>query len=631
MRIRTEGQWFKDAHGRTLLPRGVNLGGSSKVPFARGATHIREGFFDHREVSFVGRPFPLEEADEHFARLREWGLTFIRLLVTWEAVEHAGPGRYDEAYLDYVRAVAEKAGECGLSLFIDPHQDMWSRFSGGDGAPGWTFECVGMDVTKFRATGAAHTHQEHGGPLPIMFWPSNALRYACATLFSLFFGGDAFAPATRVEGVPVQEYLQGHYIETMRQVALRLKGLPQVVGYDTLNEPLSGYIGREALDRPVKALVAQGETPTAYQGMLLAAGYPQEVAFVPRMALPSLRTKRVLVNPEGVSLWLEGHEPIWRQNGVWDLDPAGNPHLLRPAHFHQVDGRAVDFQRDHLVPFIERYIRVIRSVDPEALIFVESQPAELAAGEHGALALETTEGIVHAPHWYDGLTLGFQRYLPWLGADAHGGGGKLVFGRRRVRRAFREQVKRLKDLSVEMGGVPTLIGETGIPYNLDGRKAYRTGDFSRHVMAIDDTLQALEANLVSFTLWDYTADNDNVHGDQWNGEDLSIYSRDQRKGTGTLHDGGRALEAVVRPYARAVTGEPLATGFDLKTRVFTFAFRHDPEIEGVTEFYVPAYQYPDGCRVTVSGGRYEVDRGGQTVRYAAEGAGVHTVRIEPAL
>ncbi len=128
--IRIDGPWFKDEHGRTLILRGVNLGGSTKVPFTPdGATHLREDFFDHRHVSFVGRPFPLEQADEHFARLREWGFTFLRLLVTWEAVEHAGPGLYDTAYLDYLHAIVKKAGERGLSLFIDPHRDMWSRFS----------------------------------------------------------------------------------------------------------------------------------------------------------------------------------------------------------------------------------------------------------------------------------------------------------------------------------------------------------------------------------------------------------------------------------------------------------------------------------------------------------------------
>src|SRR5688572_21211266 len=104
--------FFKDELGRTLILRGVNLGGSSKIPSRPdGATFRKEGFFDHRKVSFVGRPFPLETADEHFTRLRAWGLTFERLVVTWEAIEHAGPGLYDQDYLDYLYAVIKKAGE----------------------------------------------------------------------------------------------------------------------------------------------------------------------------------------------------------------------------------------------------------------------------------------------------------------------------------------------------------------------------------------------------------------------------------------------------------------------------------------------------------------------------------------
>src|SRR5450756_1325257 len=91
--LHPDGSWFKDDAGRTLLLRGVNLGGDSKVPvISDGATHHSEGFFDHRMVSFVGRPFPLSEASEHLSRLKSWGLTILRFLVTWEAIEHAGPG-----------------------------------------------------------------------------------------------------------------------------------------------------------------------------------------------------------------------------------------------------------------------------------------------------------------------------------------------------------------------------------------------------------------------------------------------------------------------------------------------------------------------------------------------------------
>lgn len=97
-----EGGAFKDLHGRTLLLRGVNLSGSSKLPASPATVRstsipAKDGdFYDHHNVSFVGRPFPVEQADEHFARLRLWGLTFVRLLVTWEAIEHGGPGVYDK-------------------------------------------------------------------------------------------------------------------------------------------------------------------------------------------------------------------------------------------------------------------------------------------------------------------------------------------------------------------------------------------------------------------------------------------------------------------------------------------------------------------------------------------------------
>jgi len=184
--LRLEGSWIKDDEGRTLLLRGVNLGGSSKVPRQPdGATHRAENFFEHRTVSFVGRPFPLEEADEHFSRLCEWGFNFIRFLVAWEAIEHAGPGEYDEEYLGYVSALLEKAGQYGIRLLIDPHQDVWSRFSGEDGAPGWSLEAVGSDLTTFKETGAAITHQTHGDPYPWLIWPTNGKKLAAATMFTL--------------------------------------------------------------------------------------------------------------------------------------------------------------------------------------------------------------------------------------------------------------------------------------------------------------------------------------------------------------------------------------------------------------------------------------------------------------
>ena len=78
-KIGTRSQYFVNKNNRKIFFRGVNLGGSSKIPvFPDGATYKKEGFFDHLNVSFVGRPFPLSQADEHFERLKKWGFNFLR-------------------------------------------------------------------------------------------------------------------------------------------------------------------------------------------------------------------------------------------------------------------------------------------------------------------------------------------------------------------------------------------------------------------------------------------------------------------------------------------------------------------------------------------------------------------------
>ncbi len=625
--IRLDGTRFKDAQGRTLILRGVNLAGSSKIPTTpNGATHLSAGFFDHRNVSFVGRPFPLEEADEHFERLRTWGLTFLRFLVTWEAVEHAGPGIYDNEYLDYLEAVVEKAAEYDMLLFIDPHQDVWSRFSGGDGAPGWTLELVGFDIANFQETGAALVHQLHGDPFPRMQWAGNYTKLATATMFTLFFGGRDFAPKLTIDGENIQDYLQRHFLGSMQEVARRMVGKEHVIGYDSFNEPSMGFIGKHNLKATETPLLL-GATPSPYQAMLLGEGIAQSVTDW------QLNTERVralgrkFIDPDGKRAWMPGRRCIWQEHQVWDFDGTGLPRLMRPDYFHRVKGNEIDFERDYLRPFINRYAESIREIDPEAIIFVEFE----AFGKPGVpkWGEDDAQNIVYAPHWYDYVTLMTKRYFRDIGADKVS--FRPIFGYRNIRRSFVDQLAYYKKIAVEQfGGVPTIIGETGIPFDLNREHAYRTHDFSVQVEAMDNTLQALDANLLSATLWNYTPDNDNFRGDLWNGEDLSIYSPDQRDDPANIHSGGRALEAVVRPYALATAGQPLFMRYDVPTGVFEYGFNHDDAVDAPTEFFVPNYQYPEGYRVTVSDGEYEQDTENQRLIYWHGGVKkTHTIRVEP--
>jgi len=331
--------------------------------------------------------------------------------------------------------------------------------------------------------------------------------------------------------------------------------------------------------------------PTPFEGMLLGSGYPQEVSVWDHGVDGYRQTGTQLVNQDGVSVWRQGFRDVWRENGVWD-----DGKLLQSDYF----AHTADFADGYLRPFIDRYSRAIREVDPEALIFVEGAPG----GKYVRFTPEQARGIVNATHWYDVLTLYTKHYRSDLAQDWET--NEPIHGREAVRSSYAAQLRSLRDAGIaEMGGAPTLIGEFGLPFDLDDGAAYRNGDFSAQVAALDAYAGAMDANLLSFSLWNYTTDNSNEHGDQWCGEDLSLYSRDQRANPEDINSGGRGLEGIVRPYALATAGTPLSMRFDLATRTFELVFRANLRIHAPTEIFVPRLQYPDGYDVTLSAGTYE--------------------------
>lgn len=598
--MRTDGRWIKDHAGRSLILRGVNVSGSAKNPsIPSGADRSTASLLQPESVSFVGMPIPLHAADEHFARLRAFGHRLLRLVVTWEAIEHAGPGQYDEAYLAYLRALIEHAARYDLQIFVDPHQDVWSRFTGGDGAPAWTLDCVGIRRDMLVPCGAAIVSAYHDGPLPTMIWPTNYTKLGAATMFTLLFAGSDFAPSLQMEGEPVSEFLQRHYVAALVKLARALRGLPNVIGYGTMNEPSAGFIGLRDLRQSIPGMVAKGPSPTPFQSMLAAAGFPQEVEvweFSPSL-MGTIGT--TTLNPSGAHLWKSASADIWRKEGVWDVVD-GTPQLRRPDYFASVRGRPVHFAQDYLKPFSLRVLDAIRKVDSEALIFIEGPPSPV--GEPPPWTAQDPSGVVHAGHFYDGMALLGKHYEPEFTIDTLR--MMPVFGREQVVQAYTDQVRALAD---HVPSVPFLLGEFGIPFDLDGGASFRSGDYSAQEAALDGFFAALDRNVVSGTLWNYTPDNSHASGDHWNGEDLSIYSLDAKRGQGDVFDGGRALSAVVRPYALATAGIPLQMSFDRHSRDFLFRQKRSPNVSAATEIVVPRYPYPDGFSVEVSAGTWRFD------------------------
>ncbi|MHA2276854.1 MAG: cellulase family glycosylhydrolase, partial [Candidatus Kariarchaeaceae archaeon] len=279
MAISVNGKWFVDDKGRKIILRGVNLGGSSKVPYPNGGTQIKSDFSDHQNVSFINRPFPIDEAENHFTRLKHWGFNSIRVLTTWEAIEHQGPKSYDIEYIDYFTKICGIASKHGFYIFVDPHQDVWSRMTGGDGAPGWLFDKLGIDITKISPSDAASTMQFHyPANYPQMSWSMNHYKFGAATMFTLFFGGNDFAPNYKIDGMSAQDYLQSHFINSIAEVAKSLKDIENVIGFGPMNEPGSGYIGVENLQNPWNSLII-GMAPTPFDTIVAASGHPREVPF----------------------------------------------------------------------------------------------------------------------------------------------------------------------------------------------------------------------------------------------------------------------------------------------------------------------------------------------------------------
>lgn len=635
---------FVDAAGRVVLLRGVNLGGDSKVPFPDGGTDRPTDFSDHRSVSFVGRPFPLEEADEHLARIRRWGFNCLRLLTTWEAVEHAGPGEYDSDYLDYFAEVCRRAERYGLFVFVDFHQDVWSRMTGGDGAPGWTLEAAGLDIATLDRADAALVMQrryDYGDPrphqperYPPMCWSQNYFYPANGILWTLFFAGRDFAPDLLVDGKNVQDFLQERFLGAQREVASRLQALPNVIGFGALNEPSGGWIGRSLSARPAVDRKDRPRRPGFAWSPLLclaaASGNPVEldeyaISWLHRGCVP---VRRAVANPLGLSIWRAGAMDPFAS--AWELNHDDTPRALREDYFQRVGDRRVDFEQDYLRPFLIRVAENVRRVRSDWLLFAEKDPDAVLADAR--LPGPLPAGTVNANHWYDIFTLMTRTYTAPVAFDIEK--RRPVVGRRAVERLYTGQLARLRDASRALHpDCATLVGEFGIPFDLNGARAYRAHragargarPWRQHVEALDLAYNALDRLGLSATIWNYTASNRNDPrtGDGWNQEDLSIFSRDQQTGDGAVDDGGRALSGWVRPFARRIQGRLESMRFERGKGRFTLCFEAEPSLQAPTEIFVPRLQFPDGFHIEAPGLEVEQRLEKQLILLHASSPGPH--------
>lgn len=184
-------------------------------------------------------------------------------------------GLYDYEYIEYLVQLLSLFAQYDIHCIIDAHQglfpllflfliicmiftyistDIYSRLSGGSGAPGWTLELAGFDISALSAAGAAYQHSFHLGlkDTPASVWPSGYQKLAPATMNTLFWAAHIFAWKRTVSAsahknptlfpsdiVDIGLFLRTSMIEAYGVLADAIKSLPAVIGFEVRADLMS--------------------------------------------------------------------------------------------------------------------------------------------------------------------------------------------------------------------------------------------------------------------------------------------------------------------------------------------------------------------------------------------------------
>ncbi len=294
-----------DGAGGAILLRGTNVEGASKS----AEDHLpRQGYDD-------------------FLSLREdLGLNAIRLLVFWQAIEPTR-GVYDDAYLASIAEVARQAGEAGLHVVVDMHQDVFGEGFGFTGAPRWA--CDEALYASFDPP-AGNWALGYGEPeVRACFdrlWTDPSTRAALAAAWG--------------------------------RLARELRGVPGIFAYELLNEPSPGSatartfetsLAPRAYEEILDAIRSEDAAPYVFFG----PASPSNVG-LPTALVPPAR-ERVVYAPHLYSVSLElggGYDGdasgLARQLSVIRADALerGLPFTITELGVRPDLPRAADYMRD---------------------------------------------------------------------------------------------------------------------------------------------------------------------------------------------------------------------------------------------------------------------------------------------
>lgn len=443
----------------------------------------------------------------------------------------------------------------------------------------WTLYAAGLNPQSFAATEAALVHNTYPEPenFPKMIWSTNYTRLACQVMFTFFFAGRDFAPKCIIDGKNIQDYLQSHFIAAVARLAKAIHDAGDlendvVIGWESMNEPNRGLVGWPDISAiPSEQKLQKGTSPTAWQAILTGSGRAVEIDTWDFGGMGPYKSGRVLVDPQGEIAWLPAdyddsrygykRDPgwklgtcIWAQHGIWEPE---SDSLLKKDYFSK-NPRTGDvlnyeeFTNTYFMDYYRAYRDAVRAHHKDSILFC--QPPVLEIPPSIKDTKDDDPKMVYAPHYYDGVTLMTKKWNRYWNVDVFGllrgryysPAFAIKIGETAIRNSFRDQMGAIRQEGIDyMGNHPCVLTEFGIPYDMDDKHAYKTGDYSSQTGAMDANHYGVEGSgMAGYTLWLYMTQvcnflrgssvqinfPQNTHslGDQWNGEDLSIYSLDDR-------------------------------------------------------------------------------------------------------
>jgi len=607
--IRTELSYFKDAHGRYLFVHGVNVSGSSKFP--RSFTPRPGGGF---VPSYVGKPFPLEEADHNFRILRELGFNVIRLVMTWEAVQPEDPRnggtRYDEAYLDYLEKIVAKANEYGIYCLMDMHQDLFSRhlyqmFHDALLDEGDRFFNEPDDPLK--ADTCLVNNPAPGPGKPAMVHPNNVVRGDGApqwvvklTLPEKNVGNPDYwglQPECMDAANPSRKLIPNPTRNTPEFLPWTLWGINAFLSIDVIRSFATLFAGRDVY--PLYTVPGTDRNIQDYLQDHFADAWRQVVRRV--RDYPNVIGYDILNEPSGIYILFSLYALFWTEASVspgglltetqvqsllngylQQLVASGTPLeatqkvknvlldydlLPRSLQEIQASGFYPEAAASPYKPDIDKAFALNFNFNRTYLqpFHEKVSKAILEEDPEAVLFIELTLGLpdtgllgmmafpMTRPEGVSQMT-----YAPHWYTDIYP-----ELGMNMPPRDFTVEEKQFRDYlpgieeailpsTFSLGKPPTVVGEFGTYYNFGGIRKAMAQDYVVSSVVLDRYFEAYESLLLHHMLWCYSPENLAAVGEGWNNEDFSLLGPDGRP---------RSALAYSRPFPRYLSGKPVSLRF----------------------------------------------------------------------